>query len=135
MRKKSHHPTQDTSSPNEYGENGVQHIRFRKKPGTEKEAGLVLSILVRLPVASAAAPVLAGLHSAVVLSASLLPAHINQGSGGRKEVWAGRSRGLGLRCQRPPLLEVGRGRFMVLFVCSSSGQALHLTVPLSLSCH
>lgn len=36
------------------------------------------------------------------LSASLLPAHINQGSDGRKEVWAGRRRGLGAEMPKAP---------------------------------
>lgn len=119
--------------------NGVQHIRFRKKPGTEKEAGLVLSVLVRLPVASAAAILCWKVcNPPPRLRASLLPAHINQGSDGRKEVWTGRSGGLGLRGQRPPPLEVGRGRFMVLSVCLFVlllDRPCHLTVPLWLSCH
>lgn len=36
------------------------------------------------------------------LSASLLPAHINQGSDGCKEVWAGRRRGLGAEVPKAP---------------------------------
>lgn len=64
--KKIHHPTQDTSSPNKYGENGVQHISFRKKPGTEKEAGLVLSIWSGSRGLRGCHPLLAGLPSAVV---------------------------------------------------------------------
>lgn len=55
-KKREKNPPPHSGQPShKNGENGVQHIRFRKKPGTEKEAGLVLSILVRLPVASAAA--------------------------------------------------------------------------------
>lgn len=115
-------------SPNKYGENGVQHIRFRKK---------------RLDWSSASwsgspwPPLL--LHcrrsafcrrASVLLCCQLTSTKAPMGAGRYGQEGVG---DLGLRCQRPPLLEVGRGRFMVLFVCSSSGQDLHLTVPLSLS--
>lgn len=65
--KKIHHPTQDTSSPNKYGENGVQHISFRKKPGTEKEAGLVLSIWSGSRGLRGCHPLLAGLPLAATM--------------------------------------------------------------------
>lgn len=115
-------------SPNKYGENGVQHIRFRKK---------------RLDWSSASwsgspwPPLL--LHcrrsafcrrASVLLCCQLTSTKAPMGAGRYGQEGVG---DWGLRCQRPPLLEVGRGRFMVLFVWSSSGQDLHLTVPLSLS--
>lgn len=64
-RKKSTTPLRTLPPPTSMGENGVQHIRFRKKPGTEKEAGWVLSILVRLRGLRGCHLLLEGLHSAV----------------------------------------------------------------------
>lgn len=65
------------------GKQGARHaLGSGKKPGTEKEAGLVLSFLVRFPAASAAA-----IHRRCRRippprhDASLLPAHIDRGSG------------------------------------------------------
>lgn len=102
-KKKTPPPHSGHFLPRQVWGNGVQHIRFRKKPGTEKEAGLVLGILVRLPVASAAAircSQVCALPS--YLRASLLPAHINQGSDGRREVWAGRSGDWGAEVPEAP---------------------------------
>lgn len=66
MREKNPPPHSGHFLPQQvWGENGVQHIRFRKKPGTEKEAGWVLSILVRLRGLRGCHLLLEGLHSAV----------------------------------------------------------------------
>lgn len=122
-----------TPLPQQVWGNGVQHIRFRK-PGREKEAGLVLSILVRLPVASALPSTAGRSACSRRASASLLPAHVSQGSNGRKEVWAGRRGDWGLRCQRPPPLELGGVDSWCRLLALLLDRPCHLTVPVLLSC-
>lgn len=106
-----------------------------KKPGTEKEAGLVLSFLVRFPRGLRCRhPRWCRLNSPAGHSASLLLAHGSHQPrfhvGARRFGWEGVG-DRGLRCQRPPPLEVGRERIhlcCLLFVCTC------LAICLSLSC-
>lgn len=114
-RKKIYHPIQDTPPPNTYGGKwGAQHaLGSGKKPGTEKEAGLVLSFLGRFP---------RGLRcrhpppGAVCISPAAPRCFSAAGShqprfrmGARRYGWEG-ARDWGLRCQRPPPLDMGRER-------------------------
>lgn len=114
-KKKIYHPIQDTPPHPTHigGKGGARHaLGSGKKPGTEKEAGLVLSFLVRLPAASAAAihrwvPSAFARRAMVLLCCRLTSTEV-PGECGCEEVQVGRSRDRGLRCQRPPPLEVGR---------------------------
>lgn len=118
------------------GENGAQHmLGSGKKPGTEKEAGMVLSFLVRFPRGLRCRHPLLG---AVCIpsschGASLLPAHINRGSDGCKEVRVGRSRGSGIEVPKAPTPGGGEGADCVFALLLDV--PCHLTVPLLLSCH
>lgn len=110
------------------GTRGAARVGFMETPGTEKEAGLVLGFLVRVPAASAAA-----IHRRAVRiprrasAASLPPALISQGSG---RTGAGRSGreggGEGDRGARGPRPCSGACQSCVVFF----GQALRLSVPL-----
>lgn len=110
--KKMYHPIQDTPPPNTYGGKwGARHaLGSGKKPGTEKEAGWVLSFLVRLPRGLRCRhPRRVPSHSpAAPRCFSAAGSHQPRFQmGSRKLGWEG-VRDWGLRCQRPPPLVVGR---------------------------
>lgn len=137
-RGKMYHPIQDTPPhPTHMGETrSTARLGSAKKPGTEKEAGLVLSFLVRFPLSLRCRhPRRCRLNSpAAPQCFSLLLAHGSHQPrfhvGARRFGWEGVG-DRGLRCQRPPPLEVGRERIhlcCLLFVCTC------LAICLSLSC-
>lgn len=109
-KKKSTTPSR-TPLPNMYGgTRGAARVGFMETPGTEKEAGLVLGFLVRVPAASAAA-----IHRRAVRNPSSSERRFSAASShqprlrtdGCRQEWAGRWWGRGPRCQRPPPLQRG----------------------------
>lgn len=120
------------------GENGAQHVLGSgKKPGTEKEAGLVLSFLVRFPRGLRCRhPQLGAVRiPSSCHGASLLPAHIDRGSDGCKEVWVGRSRGSGIEVPEAPTPGGGEGADSFVLFALLLDMPCHLSVPLLLSYH
>lgn len=128
-------PLQDTPPhPTRMGETrSTARLGSGKKPGTEKEAGLVLSFLVRFPRGLRCRhPRRCRLNSpAAPQCFSLLLAHGSHQPrfhvGARRFGWEGVG-DRGLRCQRPPPLEVGRERIHCA-VCSSFAHALPSVCP------
>lgn len=125
-------PSATPPAPHGRWKQGARHALLRKRPGTEKEAGWVLSFLGRFPAASAAA-----IRRAVRIArwppccsaagASHQPRfHV----GARRFGWEGVG-ARGLRCQRPPPLEVGRER---IHLCCLLFVRTCLAICLSLSC-
>lgn len=113
------HPTQVVEA------RSTARLGSGKKPGTENEAGLVLIFLARFPRGLRCRhPRRCRLNSPLRHRASLLPARGSRQPrfhvGARRFGWEGVG-DRGLRCQRPPPLEVGRERVHVcclLFVCT-----------------
>lgn len=116
---------------------GARHALFRKRPGTEKEAGWVLSFLVRFRAASAAAIRAVPSASPAGHRASLLPARLpsTEVPCGCEEVRVGRRRGSGTEVPKAPTPGGGEGADSFVLFALRLHMPCHLSVPLLLSCH
>lgn len=113
-----------------------------KKPGTEKEAGLVLSFLVRFPRglrcrhpplgAVCISPAVPWCFSA---AGSHQPAHISRDSGWVRGGMDGRSKGSGTEVPKAPTPGGGEGADSFVLFALLLDMPCHLSVPLLLSCH
>lgn len=114
--KKPHHPTQDTPPPTSMGTTGNSTVGSGKNREQKKRLVWSSASWSGSRGLRCCHPPLAGLHSPAVpqcfSGASSSP---TAPMGTRRYVQEGVG-DWGLRCQRPPPLEVGKGRFLVLFV-------------------